>query len=83
MWNRVDHEYQFVDRAILINNVSCKYETPYKGPYKIIQFWKWYTYTKMGATIDRLNIWIINPYKYQDAPLQSPVTPNLHIIHMY
>ena len=50
---------------MLRNKAVYKYETPYKGPYKIIQCWKNGPVTlQMGATKDRLNLGRMKPYKY-------------------
>ena len=34
---RVGHDYKFGDKVILDNNAACKYKTPYKGPFEIMQ----------------------------------------------
>ena len=35
----IDHDYKFGYELILNNNVAYKYETPYKGPFVVEQFW--------------------------------------------
>ena len=35
----VDYDYKVVDKVILNNNATYKYEAPYKGPFAITQFW--------------------------------------------
>ena len=34
---RVEHEYQVDDKVYLLRGTENKYETPYSGPYKILQ----------------------------------------------
>ena len=49
------------------NKADCKYETPYKGPYEIIQMRNNGIVTvKMGTMLDRLNICQIKPYKFEE-----------------
>ena len=60
--SRVDHDNHIGDKVVLINIGDYKYETPYKGSYKIIQYWTNVTATqKMSDITDRLNILEIKP----------------------
>ena len=46
------------------NKADYKHETPFKGPYKIVQCWTNDTVTlQMGATTNGLNTHMINPCK--------------------
>ena len=45
-----------------------KYETPFKGPYEMIQTWSSGTVTiQTGAITDRLNIRRVKPYKIMEV----------------
>ena len=67
--NRVDYDYKVSEKVMLINISAYKYETPFKGVYKIVQCRTNVTVTlKMGDTINRLSIWMINPYKSKHTP---------------
>ena len=53
---RVDDDYRIRDWVMVRKN-DFKYETPFKGPYKIVKNWTNGTVTiQMGAVTDRQNI---------------------------
>ena len=58
---RVDHDYKVGDKAMLTNNAAYKYETAYKGPFVITQFF----------TIQMLNIPPLQNM-YDDVNILSP-----------
>ena len=37
-----DHDYKVDERVLIRDNQVNKYETPYRLPYPIIFFYKWY-----------------------------------------
>ena len=60
---RTNHHFQVEDQVLISNNKANKYETPYKGPYTIIQTWtNGMAKFSMGATTDRINIRRLKPY---------------------
>ena len=38
--NLIEYDHRFLDQLLLINIAAYKYETPFIGPYKIVQMWK-------------------------------------------
>ena len=63
---RIDHDYRFGDKVLVRRNQAYKYETPFQGPYGIIQTWTNGTVTiRTDAVTARLNIRYINTY---DSP---------------
>ena len=61
---RIDHDYLVVDQVMTRTKLVYKYETPFKGPYGIVQEWINITVTLlMGAVTKRVNIRNIRPYK--------------------
>ena len=62
--SRIDYDYQVGYKVMRKNKADYKYETPFKGPYKIVQCWTNDTVTlQMGATTNGLNTHMINPCK--------------------
>ena len=60
---RVDHDYKVGDKVMLNNHAAYKYETPYKGPFEIKQFWgNGMVSLQCGETKIRYNIRCIKPY---------------------
>ena len=52
---------------------AYKYETPYRGPYEIVQTWTNDTVTiRTGAVTMRINIRNIKPYNTLNAQGQDP-----------
>ena len=37
---RIDYDYNIGDKVMVRRNQAYKYETPFQGPYEIIQMWK-------------------------------------------
>ena len=61
--NIIYHDYRVGDKVMTLTKSAYKYETPYRGPYKIVQTWKNGTVAlRMGAVTMRLNICNIKPY---------------------
>ena len=61
--NRIDNDYRVGDKVMTLTKSAYKYETPYRGPYKIVQTWTNGTTTlRMGAVTMRINIRNIKPY---------------------
>ena len=62
---RSDHGYKVGDKSMLDNHSAYKYETPYKGPFFITQYWTNNTVTlQFGAIKFRYNIRHINSHTY-------------------
>ena len=62
--HRVDYDYKFRDKAILTNHNEYKYDTPYKGPFVITQYFTNGTINlQCGPTKIRYNIRRIKLYK--------------------
>ena len=38
-FNRVDYDYKFIEKDIIMNKTAYKYKTPHKRPYEINQTW--------------------------------------------
>ena len=54
---RVDYDYRIGDWVMVREENDFKYETPFKGPYEIVQTWTNGNVTiQMGSVTDRLNI---------------------------
>ena len=52
----VDHDYKVVAKSMLDNHAAYKYETPYKRPFVITQWWTNGTFTlQCGAIKIRYN----------------------------
>ena len=63
----IDYNYNVGDKVLVRINQAYKYETPFQGPYAIIQTWRNGTVTiKMGTVTSRLNIFRIKPYYSQE-----------------
>ena len=63
------HKYQVGDKVTISNNIAYSYETPCKGPCKIMKCQKKITATlKIGTITGRLNSHSIKPYKYEETP---------------
>ena len=57
------HDYNIGHKVTVRRNQAYKYETPFQGPYKIVQMWTNRTVTiRKGAVISRLNIGHIKTY---------------------
>ena len=70
---RIDHDYRVGDKVMTLTKSEYKYETPYRGPYEIVQTQTNGTVTlRMGAVTMRLNIRIIKPYNTQIAEERYP-----------
>ena len=53
-------------------NSAFKHETPFKGPYKVVQTWTNGKVTlRVGAITPRKNIRSINPYNTENVELRS------------
>ena len=54
---RIDHDYIVGDKVITKNRSAYKYETPFRGPYEILQTWtKGTVNLPTGAVKFRINI---------------------------
>ena len=60
----VDHDYKVGDKVTIGNHVAYKYETPYKGPFLIIQCWANVAVTLQCGAKKKYNIQHINPHTY-------------------
>ena len=83
---RIDYDYRVGDRLILSTKTAYKFETSYKGPYKIVQAWKNGTVTLWtGVVTTRTNICHIKPYHREDAEWRSHFSFQLTMkqIHIY
>ena len=36
----IDHDYRVGDKVMTKMRLAYKYETPFRGPYEIVQIWK-------------------------------------------
>ena len=64
---RRDHDYRVGDKVTTNNRSAYKYETPLRGPYKIVRTWKNWTVTlRTGVVTHRTNIHNIKPYNDAD-----------------
>ena len=62
---RFDHEYKVGDKLMVNKNAAIRYETSYKGPFVITQFWTNDKVTINCAAIKiRYNTHHIKPYTY-------------------
>ena len=65
---RVAHLYRVGDPVLLRKGTENKYETPYQGPFDILQVYDNGTVRlKVGAVEDTYNIRRITPYTSADA----------------
>ena len=81
---KVDYEYQVGDKVMLNNKSAYKYKTSCKGSYEIIQIWTNGMVTiPMGATIDRISIHQINPYKYEEGACLCHISSTISYIYNY
>ena len=63
MQKRIAHVYQPGDQVLLRQGTENKYETPYQGPYRILQVNDNGTVRlNMGAVKDTINIQRLTPY---------------------
>ena len=75
--NQVDQEYEVVDKGMITNHTTYKYETPYKGPFVITQCFINGTVNLHCVLIKiRYNIHRINPYKY-DTKVEDISSKNI------
>ena len=65
---RIDYDYRVEDKVMIKYRSACKYETPFRGLYEIVQTWKNGTVTlRMVAVTHRINIRNIKPYNDADV----------------
>jgi hypothetical protein len=63
---RTPHTYRINDKVMLKIGTENKYETPYKGPYKILTVnMNGTVHLQMGAVIDTVNIRRLQPFRKQ------------------
>ena len=70
---RIDHDYRVGDQVMTLTKSAYKYETPYRGPYKIVQTWTNRTITlRTGLVTMIINIRNIKPYNNPNVQGQDP-----------
>ena len=61
---RLEYDYKFGDKLMLINKQDFKLKTQFKGPNEISQMWiNGMDTLQMLSTMNIRNILLINPYK--------------------
>ena len=71
--NIIDHDYRVGDKVMKLTKSAYKYETPYRGPYKIVQTQTNGTATlRTGVVTMRLNIRNIKPYNTTNVQGRYP-----------
>ena len=60
----IPHQYKVLDKVMLENHHTNKYEQPYKGPYLVMQTnTNGTVHLEIGAVMDTVNIRCIHPFK--------------------
>ena len=69
---------------MLRNKAAYTYKNWYKWSYEIIKCWKNGTVVlQMGATLDRPDIWTVDPYKSEYTPCKFQEAPKLHTVYTF